>query len=353
MAGIFKKLFKLQLNSNNDPTEDYLTEIFCHCLKENSEILKDFLEYFNIYNLENEESFGVFSTQYILESLESHHSGSRPDMVLIYENSSVFFENKISSLEGYEQLKRYAEHLDRLETDKKCLVYITKNHESKTKSKIFEKCKTNIEFVHIRWYQIFNFLKKYNQNPIVLELLKFLKEIKLSMNNQFTPSDLIALSNFSNVQKLMNETMFGDVKKEFKKISGSVSQDSSIMTELRKHDRYIYTSDQNYKVWTGLGYWMNSNNEKEYPEIGIVIEVAPRSEKRKEIITAFKAISINFEYWESYSLNNDNAWSGVFIRKSLQTFLASQNQIGDIQEFFKVSLNDLKNIFNQYPVLKK
>lgn len=353
MAGIFKKLFRLQLNANNNPIEDYLTEIFCHCLKENSEILKDFLQYFKIYNIENEELFGVFTTQYTLDSLEFHHSGSRPDMVLIYENSSIFIENKISSLEGYEQLKRYAEHLDRLETDKKCLVYITKNYEAKTELKIFQNCSTKIDFIQIRWYQIFHFLKKYNNNPIVFELLKFLKEIKLSMNNQFTPSDLIALSNFSNVQKLMNETMFGDVKKMFKNISGSVSQNSSVMTELRKHDRYIYTSDQNNKVWTGLGYWMNSNNEKEYPELGIVIEVAPRSEKRKEIITVFKDISTNIEQWESYSLNNDTAWAGVFIRKSLQSFLASQNQIIDIQEYFKSSLQDLKNIFDQHQVLKK
>ena len=85
-------------------------------------------------------------------------------MAIFLEEKSIFFENKVNSKEGYKQLKRYAEHLDKLETDKKCLVYITKNHESKTKSKIFEKCKTNIEFVHIRWYQIFNFLKKYNQH---------------------------------------------------------------------------------------------------------------------------------------------------------------------------------------------
>jgi len=353
MAGIFKKLFRLQLNAQNNPLEDYLTEIFCHCLKENPEILQAFLQYFKIYNLKNEEFFNVFTTQYSLDSLDFHHAGSRPDMVLIYEKSSIFFENKISSLEGNEQLERYAEHLDKLETEKKCLVYITKNHEVKSEIKIFANCYSNIELVQIRWYQIFNFLKYYNANPIVLELLKFLKEIKLSMNNQFTPSDLIALSNFSNVQKLMNETMSGDVKKLFNKISGSVSQTSSIMTQLRIHDRYIYTSNQNYKVWTGLGYWMNSHNEREYPDLGIVIEVAPKSEKRKEIISAFKAISTNFENWESYSLDNVSAWAGVFNRKSLQSFLASQTQIVDIQQYFKHSLKELENIFAQYPVLKK
>lgn len=353
MTGLFRKLFQLQLNTKNDPIEDYLTEIFCHCLIQNSDLLNNFLHYFSIYYPEAEEVFEVLTTQYSLDSLESHHSGSRLDMVLIYENSTIFFENKINSIEGYEQLKRYAEHLDKLETDKKCLVYITKNHESKTKAKIIENCKTQVDFVNIRWFQIFNFLKAYKNNPLVFELLKFLKEIKLSMNNQFTPSDLIALSNFSNVHQLMKETMSGDVKKNFKKISGSIKKESSMMTELRKHDRYIYTSDQNYKVWTGLGYWMNSNNEKEYPEVGIVVEVAPSSEKRKEVVTAFRELSENSKKWNSYSLNNDNAWAGVHLRRSLQSFLSSKNQIIDIQQYFMDSIKELETIFNQYPILKK
>lgn len=353
MEGIFNKLFKIKLNSHNNPYEDYLTELLCYCLQNDKEILNDFLLKFKIYTPNPEEEYLSFHTQEKLKALPNHHCESRPDMVLNFENATIYFENKISSGEGNKQLKRYAEHLNELDVTNKILVYITRDYDKKNIYKITENCTSSIKFIQLRWFEVFHLLKKHKEKPLILELLKFLKDLKLSMNNQFTPTDLITLNSFSNTLNLIDETMFGDVSSLFKKTNGSISQPLTCFTNFKRYDRYIYTSDQNYKLWCGLGYWMNSKNEKEYPELGLVLEVSPNSSKRKEIIQIFKEIREKRENWKSYSLENNTAWSGIYIQESLQTFISSENQIIDIQNYFKEILIELKNIYELYPILKK
>lgn len=112
MTGIFKVLFNLKLNSNSQPLEDYLTEIFSYCLKNDQNIVNVFLKHFSIHSHEIEEY--SISTQYKIKSLENHETDSRPDMVVFSSDLTLFFENKINALEGKKQLSRYAEHLDTL-----------------------------------------------------------------------------------------------------------------------------------------------------------------------------------------------------------------------------------------------
>lgn len=50
-------------------------------------------------------------------------------------------ESKIGSWEGQDQLKRYAEHLDRLTESRKSLVYITRAYDPKNKESILARAK--------------------------------------------------------------------------------------------------------------------------------------------------------------------------------------------------------------------
>ncbi|MEO2082278.1 MAG: PD-(D/E)XK nuclease family protein [Leeuwenhoekiella sp.] len=347
--GIFKKLLDLRIRAHNKPLEDYLTEIISYIFEHNAEILNNFLIHFKI--IETPADWYKITTQHTLKKLDNHASDSRPDMAIFLETGIVFFEHKINASEGLDQLKRYAEHLDQLSDGRKTLVYLTKHYDFKETNKIFSDCKNVIDFIPIRWYQVYRFFENYKADPLSFELLLFMKQINLSMHNQFKPSDIITMTNFTNVLKMMDETMFGEVQQSFSRINNGMSRDFTCITELGKYDRYMYYKEHSHKLWCGLGYWMNSDNEKDYPELNIVIEIGPKSIKRKEVVDIFKSILKEYKDWTGYDLSDPSQHSGIAFSSSLQTFLSKENQIEEIKQFFRKGLEQLEAIFTSYKTL--
>ncbi|MCG7501143.1 PD-(D/E)XK nuclease family protein [Tenacibaculum sp. Mcav3-52] len=350
--GIFKILFDLKARNHNEPLEDYLTELFAYTLAQNQDVLKEFLKHFKIGALKANE-FGSVSTQVELPKLESHNISSRPDIVISMEDSLVFFENKINATEGYNQLRRYADHLEKKPFKNKTLVYLTRDYDKKHTSTILKNCNSQINFVQLRWYQIFSFLTQYKNSTIISELLKFMKQINLSMNNQFTPSDIITLTNFSKVKNMMDETMFGEISKRFEEINRAAPKSSTALTQLGRNDNYTYWLYHNDHMSVSLGYWMNSNNEKEYPEIGIAIEIESRTKKREQITQVFKQIVNSYTNWEPDNLELHTGSSSIYSTKSLQAFLSCEDHITEIKKYLHQKLDELESILDEYTQLPR
>lgn len=348
MEVFFKTLFELLSRGNSQPLEDYLTEIFAYVLHNNSALLEAFLEKIKIGPISGEE-FSI-STQYELAALEDHDSNSRPDIAIFGNDSGVFIENKVHSPEGKEQLARYAGHLDALNKKNKKLVYITKNFEAKKADKLFENCKTltKNDFVQLRWFEIATLLDSFKDDILVLELLKFMKKYKLTMNNQFTPLDLITLSNFSNASSIMDEILLGDISSRFEKVNGSITQKSTRLTQLKEHDRYIYYSSHKDRINVLLGFWMNANTKEEYPDLGVVIEINPNASRIEHWKQVFKEIEKNYLNWEAVNMNNPKAWSSVKKRISLQSILSTNNHILESKKFLNECIDDLDSIIKTY-----
>jgi len=272
-------------------------------------------------------------------------------MALISDNTTIFFENKVDAGEGYHQLQRYAEHLDKSSTKNKILVYITRDYSPKDEKDILKNCDNKIAFIQLRWYRVFRFLEGYKENPIVFELLKFMKQNNLAMNNQFSPVDILTMMNFTKVKKIMDETILGEISVLFEKSLGGKSKDSTRLTELDRHNRFVYYRDFNNKVFIFLGYWMNSNTEKDYPEVGVEIGISPASEVNSTIRDTFHKISDKYESWE-YS-RTIKKWEIICRKKSLQGFLSDEDHVGSIKEYLKEVLIELETILSEYPVLKE
>lgn len=356
MSSLFDTLFNLRSTSEKDPLEDFTTEIFAHCLNLNKEILFDFLKFYKIIDKEFETY--TITTQYHLTKINDHHSDSRPDVVIFLDNATIFFENKVGASEGYQQLKRYAEHLDQIDKDNKTLVYLTRDFEEKNSNDILKNCTSPIQFISLRWHQVAHFFRKYrNQNLIVKEFLIFLKTKHLSMNNQFSPVDILTLSNFSNVTKLMDEAMNSEVTDKFKSIDGNISQHSARFTQLKNYNRYI---DGHYipnQVWIGFGFWIKYDDEQVYPDVSVVIESGPKEPKRETLIEKFKIITTDDDkykgHWVSYNMDSPSEWGGISYSKSLADFLSEEDQVTAIRKFFLEAIGELHEIFNIYikPVL--
>ncbi len=164
---LFSRLLKL--HNGNTPLEDFFTELVAHLFRTNREILHAWLKYLDL--LDKDADFDAYiSTQQTFERLSHHFSDSRPDIIIELIDGSnrdiIFIESKIGSQEGCNQLKRYAEILDKLSGFRhKHLIYITRDFEIKEIKTIFcEIPKSNVYFKQARWHEFHQFL---NTQPLI------------------------------------------------------------------------------------------------------------------------------------------------------------------------------------------
>lgn len=346
----------LNLHSANKPVEDFFTEIIAYFFSVNKDILIAWLKSNSIITEDNYSSINI-STQKYYKPLPHHDRGSQPDIVIELSNDSrtdvIFIESKIGSTEGWHQLENYAEILSHLSyPSHRTLIYITCNYEDEKKFKILElNLQPNVSFFQLRWYQFYSFLKEHTTDILAEEILSFMRNIRMSKNNQFSVMDLLTMSNFNQTLQLMEETLNGDVINKFEQVFGKVAKPvaSTSMTQWRWHGRYIiYTnlSASRGDFWCGLGYFnLNSNTLNEYPYLGILLEVSPGFSERQKIIASMqRVISEKPDVWSSHNLYSSSQWSNIFYQKSLQSFLSETDHLTVTKTFLLDAIDKLKGI---------
>lgn len=347
---LFSRL--LNLNTGNIPLEDFFTELVAYLFSVNKEILYAWLKDLGLLDANaNPESY--VSTQREFKPLVSHHSGSRPDILIeLIGNQSrsiIFIESKIGSQEGYRQLSNYAEILHGLSGyQQKYLLYITRDFDPKDEVAIFENIPdSTVQFKQFRWHQFHQFLQSHAETMLVQEMITFMNEYNMAHNNQFSSIDVIALANFTKSLKLMEETMWGEVSQRFKQVLGDIKQKSTAMTQLQFRERYLMTVGMPSGWWCGLGFYLKTSTLTDYPTVCLVLEVDPNSPRRAEIIEAMNDICNRYS-WRGYGLNNTKTWSSIVREKSLQDFLSQEDHIAAIKQFFLESLKELQKIKTEY-----
>lgn len=351
MVSLFDTLLKQKAKGDKIPTEDFFTEIFAHLLHSNYNVFIEFLRAFKLSDIVPENG------HHIMTQLQFY--GSRPDITIKLSDGDrsdlLFIENKIDSPEGFQQLKKYAEELSRhTHVDRTTLVYITRDYDRKDEKDILRHCPINSQpvFKQLRWHEVYRFLEKYEEDNLVFEVLKFMEANNMARNNLFSPVDILTLTNFPRVRKMMDETMKGEVSDLFKKVTGNIAKDSTLLTQLRNNNRYVYQSWQDESMWCGYGYWFNPSDIANYPDVGVILEAYPNSPERDIIIAAMKKIiNRDPDKWKGYDLTAPKAWSRIWQGKSLKDFMGSEDHIAAIENFFLQAINDLDAIKTEYPDL--
>lgn len=201
----------------------------------------------------------------------------------------------------------------------------------------------------MRWHQFYARLQQHATDILAQEILIFMRNNKMSQNNQFSSVDLLTMVNFKKTLNLMESTLNEEVQQKFKLAFGGLIKPiaSTSMTQWRWYSRYIiYTKFSGDNFWCGLGYFnLNPDNFTEYPYLGICLEVYGNFVERPKIIESMhKVINDQPNIWTPENLTILPDCSAIFYRKSLQEFLSQENQLSAIKDFFLKSINELKNI---------
>jgi len=191
------------------------------------------------------------TTQKSFVALDEHGSGSRPDLIIEVHHAVedaesegsteiVMVESKISSWEGQDQLKRYAEHLDKMTGMRKALVYVTRAYDPKKTEEILVGT-GSVGFCQRRWHDFYTFLQKMEADALVEEVMLFMEEQRMARSYRFSTADLMALSGVPRAFEIFDETFDEEVQAELEAFTGNKinRREPYGLTQIRDNKRYI------------------------------------------------------------------------------------------------------------------
>ncbi len=325
--------------------EDFHTEIVAQVLRNSHGLTMAWLNGIKATSLSEPDCVTVV-TQEKFAKLAGHATDSRPDIAIKVTKGAVveliLVESKVDAKQGPEQLQRYTEHLAaKTGFDHTTLVFVTREFELPHS---LSKLPPNVEFRQTRWFEFYNFLKAYvNSDGLARELKLFMEKNRMSLRNQFTAIDSLALGNFRAAKSLMDETLWSEVNNEFKAL-GAVSSQKKAITSLANWGLYVMSASfGNADLYCHLGYYLPDEDPTEFPWVGVWLKCNPKSAIRSKVLSGFREFHLKTgNGWEAESLDDDKAWSAIKKVRHLQTFLAEPDHVRAIKEYFLSLLADVK-----------
>lgn len=192
-SSFFQRLYKRREMDRNQK-EDFLTEIFAHCLSVDEGFRKDFLK-----KIEVEDPSGFSCTT------QSTCENMRFDVLAETTHHRICMECKVHSREGQNQLSKYNDYLTRFsDKSKTLLVYLTKHHESVRNPPTGMK--------HLRWHQI-HAMAENSQHPLTVELTAYLKSERMDKSVSLNQADLNRFKDYRDMVSNMRDFVV-EVKEE-------------------------------------------------------------------------------------------------------------------------------------------
>ncbi|WP_182914133.1 PD-(D/E)XK nuclease family protein [Paenibacillus sp. 1011MAR3C5] len=348
MSSLLMRLYRLLGNKDRNQQEDYLTEIFAEILEKDG-LLLDFLRTLTGISISSMDIREV-TTQKTYAKQVDHISDSRPDMMIRFSDRDkphiLFIENKLGTGEGYQQLKRYADHLRSYEADgcQTHLIYITKTYDPKKKSDIIQNGNA-ATFDQVRWYQIYNWLQGHRSELIDL-FLGYMEEIHLNDSRRFVPQDIYAIQHMERLIRMMDACLDGPVEETVTALFNRSTGWTNRFAQLRDYGRYMKQNDQGNFTVINFGFYLTND---EYPLVSILFQVNPKCPNRAGLIQAMNEFVEQNEGWESQDMDDNTSWATIYYDKNLLEFLSAADHIQVVQEHFIARLNELYVLKQQYP----
>jgi hypothetical protein len=262
----------------------------------------------------------------------------------------VMIESKIGSWEGQEQLRRYAEHLDRMTGTRKTLVYITRAYDPKSEEKILAGTR-NANFRQLRWRDFYKFLQKSEKDALVEEVMLFMEEQGMSRSHRLSTIDLMALSGVPRAIEIFDETFGDEVKAELESFAGNKvnKREDFGLGQVRGNKRFIMIAFLQGNLYCYTAYELDTPDG--YPEARVYLEASPTKDTkegaRKASVAAMRKLALRDE-WDSVGLDDPAGFLRVWCGRSLADFLHENDHIAAIKRFFIESIRQLREELTEF-----
>lgn len=362
----------LRLFPESVPLEDLFTEAVARLFETRPQLCLAWLEAAGLLTApvaDTGQSYMRVSTQRSFVALDHHDTDSRPDLMIeVYRSPEesveggevtdvVMIESKIGSKEGPEQLRRYAEHLDRMTTSgSKTLVYITRGYDPKNSSEILSGLSENIGFEELRWHDFYRFLQSVEKDALIEEVMTFMEEQGMARSYRLSTTDLMALSVVPRAFEIFDETLGGEAIAALESFAGSrIKRETrgqlwsvrfhlryGIRAPLHGEDLFCDVGFQLGKVDKSTGAAILQISAEGYPSIYAFLEARPGAVGRENSVAAMKRIALNQE-WEPYNLDDPSGWAGVRRVRGFASLLPEEDHVAAVKHFFIESIYQLRD----------
>lgn len=344
--GLFSRL--LNLHRQTVPTEDFFTEIVAHLLGHSDDLLSAWLDTLKLPFPLSYNSATVTTQKRFLMPHQAQQT-RRPDIFIELHDRNyrdwILIESKLGAREGPNQLRDYALILA-AEPDirHRLLLFITRDYDPKDETNIFDQSSSEpVYLIASRWHTFYHFLKSQPSNELIQEVLRFMEEKWMTQTNQFTPTNLLTISNLADTFALMDLTLGDEVEQKFKEVLGSGSKSGLSVIQYRHVLQKFFVNQPTWYV--GLGYYWRP---LQFPHLLLNFGASLKLNiNQPEIIVALEEISKR-EGWES---TKSETWLSVYYGVELQTLLIGSDHVALIKDRLLIWLNMLAEIKATYPHL--
>ena len=285
-TNLFSRIIKYKSRKESKRTafEDFCTECLAGILESDPHLQRSFIR--DVVWIPESEHYQLKTQKYY----HFNNSSMIIDMEFSSQESLCFLEMKVHAPEGIEQLNGYKDLLKNRENEagsdygsrKVYLRYCTLYKE--------EKNIKEVDFRQFRWSEIADFLKKHlNDNPLLIEFYKFLKDNNMANDYNFTLDELSAFKHVNPILEKSQSLLADIITPVFKKYLG----DSHSINNLDAKRTF-----QQLKRWNRVSIWINQIvGSRGYSDIVASIDAQGNSEARMSPVVSL-SISVND--------NNDN-----------------------------------------------
>jgi hypothetical protein len=240
---IFSKIYSYRGRENKNSKENFIIEIFAHCLQTDKKLLNDFLEYLDI----NGDEETNIKTQSIYEF-------GRPDIEINIPSTKtcILIECKIEHFERPNQLEDYKKILESKNNTKRHLLYLTKYYDFR------ENNNKKINLHLLKWFDVFQIIDEEN-SALTQELKSFIKDENMSESKNFTYTDLTVLKNITGTIRKMDEVLDG-IKEYYESKIGTLSKESARSTRIKDewystYQGFDHQSSHFFSISFGFMWW--------------------------------------------------------------------------------------------------
>lgn len=332
MESLFSKIYSYRERKNKNSKENFLIEIFAHCLLKDKIFFQDFL---HLLKLDYEDDF--------LIKTQSIYNYGRPDIEINLNKlkTCILIECKIEHFERINQLEDYKKILLEKNVSKRHLVYLTKYYEYR------ENENKMIDFSLVRWSDIYSLIDKKN-NQVSQELKLYLKNENMSESKNFNYNDILTLLNITDTLSKMDEVI-DSIKDYFEKKIGGLSKNSSRSTRLNDSWYVVYhqVEKQEFKFSIDIGFWWWDNEDV---SVGIRIWI-PKATKYTETEKIKDFFENNLKGWDLECY--DNSYTLMVSEFVTQFIISDEEQFPEIRAFLKANIDELVEVKKLNPNIFK
>jgi hypothetical protein len=329
---IFSKIYTYRERENKHSKENFLIEIFAHCLYHDKKFQSNFLKYLNIQ-----------SDEEVIIKTQAVYGLGRPDIEINIpsQNLCILIECKIEHFERPNQLEDYKKILESKIITKRHLVYLTKYYDFRVNHK--KKIKLHL----LKWADIFLIIDEYSLN-ITKEFKSFIKDEDMSESKNFTYTDLTVLKSITGTIRKMDEVLDG-VKEYYESKIGILSKESARSTRMKDEwysTSQIFNHPPNYRFDIDFGFiWWDD-------EIWLGTRVyIPTSEKYKNTENYLKLFKRVLKSWEIEEF--DNCITIGEYKPLAQFIIEEEEQIPAMLDYLKKCVDKLETLKRSDPKIFK